>query len=57
MVYGTLSGQRPNNRVGLFPGVAVGWKISGEEFFNIEIVSQLKLATSSYIGGRGVIFT
>jgi TonB-linked SusC/RagA family outer membrane protein len=38
----------PQNRYGTFPSVALGWKISNEEFFNVSksIVNQLKLRAS-----------
>ena len=38
----------PENRYGTFPSVAVGWRISNEEFFNISeaIISELKLRGS-----------
>lgn len=35
-----------SNRYGVFPSLAVGWKISNEEFFNISSISFLKLRTS-----------
>lgn len=38
----------PQNRYGTFPSVALGWKISNEEFFNVskDIINQLKLRAS-----------
>lgn len=38
----------PQNRYGTFPSVALGWKISNEEFFNVSknIINQLKLRAS-----------
>lgn len=35
-----------NNRWGIFPSVALGWRISEEEFFNKDIISNLKLRMS-----------
>lgn len=40
----------PNNKYGDFPSVAAGWKISNESFFNVPIISNLKLR-----GGWGKI--
>jgi TonB-dependent starch-binding outer membrane protein SusC len=34
------------NRRGLFPGGAVGWRISEEEFFNSELITDLKVRAS-----------
>ncbi|MBV6647673.1 MAG: SusC/RagA family TonB-linked outer membrane protein, partial [Cyclobacteriaceae bacterium] len=42
-----------NFRTGYFPSVAVGWRLSEESFFNVPLVSNLKL-TASY-GQLGVI--
>ena len=36
----------PNNRFGTFPGVSAGWRIAGEDFFNVPLVSDLKLRAS-----------
>ena len=38
----------PQNRFGTFPSVALGWKITNEEFFKVskDIISQLKLRAS-----------
>ena len=38
----------PANRFGTFPSIAVGWRVSNENFFNVpkEIVSELKLRGS-----------
>lgn len=38
----------PQNRYGTFPSVAVGWRLSNEEFFNApeDVVNQLKLRAS-----------
>ena len=36
----------PNNRYGTFPGVSAGWRIAGEDFFNVPFVSDLKLRAS-----------
>lgn len=41
------------SRTGIFPSVAAGWRISEENFFNIGIISDLKL-TASY-GQLGVV--
>lgn len=35
-----------NNRWGVFPSVALGWRISEEEFFSKEVMSNLKLRAS-----------
>lgn len=35
-----------NNRFGYFPSFSAGWKITGEEFFNVEAISFLKLRAS-----------
>ena len=36
----------PNNRYGTFPGISAGWRIAGEEFFNVSFISDLKLRAS-----------
>ena len=36
----------PNNRYGTFPGVSAGWRIAGEDFFNVPLISDLKLRAS-----------
>lgn len=35
-----------NNRWGIFPSVALGWRISEEDFFHIDAISNLKLRMS-----------
>ncbi|PHR72845.1 MAG: SusC/RagA family TonB-linked outer membrane protein [Lutibacter sp.] len=35
-----------SNRYGVFPSVAAGWKISSEDFFDIDAINFLKLRTS-----------
>ncbi|HCX21586.1 MAG: SusC/RagA family TonB-linked outer membrane protein [Flammeovirgaceae bacterium] len=52
--YLTLTGRIDNNskfrkeyRTGYFPSVAAGWRISEENFFNVPLISNLKL-TASY---------
>ncbi|WP_374166905.1 SusC/RagA family TonB-linked outer membrane protein [Arcticibacter sp. MXS-1] len=44
-----------NNRTGFFPSVAAGWRISKEEFFKADWVSDLKL-NASY-GKLGIVVT
>ncbi|MDT0688920.1 TonB-dependent receptor [Salegentibacter sp. F188] len=41
-----------NNRYGLFPSGAFAWRISDEEFFNYEPISNLKLRTGYGITGN-----
>ncbi|HKL14513.1 MAG TPA: TonB-dependent receptor [Balneolaceae bacterium] len=36
----------PGDRFGTFPGISAGWRISEENFFNFDIVSELKLRAS-----------
>jgi TonB-linked SusC/RagA family outer membrane protein len=36
----------PGDRFGTFPGVSGGWRVSEENFFNFDIVSELKLRAS-----------
>src|SRR5699024_10504741 len=36
----------PENRFGNFPSLALGWRISNEEFFNVSEINQLKLRAS-----------
>lgn len=36
----------PANRYGTFPSVALGWRLSNEEFFNVPEVNQLKFRAS-----------
>jgi TonB-dependent starch-binding outer membrane protein SusC len=41
----------PNDRVGLFPSAALGWRIDKEDFFKTEVVSLLKIrATYGVLG-------
>jgi TonB-linked SusC/RagA family outer membrane protein len=42
-----------SNRTGFFPSVALGWRISNEEFFNVEWISNLKI-NASY-GELGIV--
>ena len=35
-----------NNRYGVFPSVAAGWKISNEDFFDVDFINFLKLRAS-----------
>lgn len=35
-----------SNRWGLFPSVSAGWRISGEDFFTLDFIDDLKLRTS-----------
>lgn len=35
-----------NNRFGTFPSIALGWRLSNEEFFNVSFVDELKLRGS-----------
>ncbi|MFA5669784.1 MAG: TonB-dependent receptor [Balneolaceae bacterium] len=41
-----------NNRWGTFPSVALGWIVSEEDFFNTDIVSNLKLKASYGLTGN-----
>ncbi len=42
----------PNNRWGLFPSGAVGWNITEEEFFDSDLISNLKLRVGYGITGN-----
>jgi TonB-linked SusC/RagA family outer membrane protein len=42
-----------NNRTGFFPSIAAGWRISNEEFFDIDWISDLKI-NASY-GELGIV--
>lgn len=44
-----------DKRWGFFPSVSAGWRISEEDFFNIDIVEQLKLRASYGITGNSDI--
>lgn len=41
-----------NNRNGFFPAVSVGWRISQEEFFKANVISELKLRGSYGLTGN-----
>jgi TonB-linked SusC/RagA family outer membrane protein len=44
-----------NHRFGYFPGVSAGWRISQEEFFNSEIINDLKIRGSyGYTGNERI---
>ncbi|PCJ98956.1 MAG: SusC/RagA family TonB-linked outer membrane protein [Flavobacteriaceae bacterium] len=46
-----------NDRFGFFPGVLLGWNISKEDFFNIDVIDHLKLRTSyGQMGNDQVVF-
>lgn len=36
----------PSNQVGYFPSATVGWRLSGEDFFNINAINDLKFRAS-----------
>lgn len=42
----------PNNKFGYFPAVSAGWRISQEEFFNVPVISDLKLRVSYGLTGN-----
>jgi TonB-linked SusC/RagA family outer membrane protein len=46
----------PKNREAIFPGVSVGWRISGERFMqNIEVINDLKIRISyAKTGNQGI---
>jgi TonB-dependent starch-binding outer membrane protein SusC len=45
----------PNNRFGYFPGVSVGWRISQEEFFDSNLIDDLKVRGSfGYTGNERI---
>lgn len=44
--YDGFSNFAPNNRYAFFPSVSLGWNIHRENFWNIDLVSRLKLRTS-----------
>ncbi len=45
----------PNNRIGNFPSLSAGWVITNEEFFNVDMISSLKLRGSWGITGNDKI--
>jgi TonB-dependent starch-binding outer membrane protein SusC len=45
----------PNNRVGYFPAISVGWRISSENFFKSNTITDLKLRSSfGYTGNERI---
>jgi TonB-linked SusC/RagA family outer membrane protein len=42
----------PNHKFGLFPAVSAGWRVSQEEFFKSDVVSDLKVRASFGITGN-----
>jgi len=46
MRYDGSSNFAKNNRFGFFPAASIGWRISKENFFNTELVNELKLRGS-----------
>ncbi|MEJ7645621.1 MAG: TonB-dependent receptor [Chryseolinea sp.] len=45
----------PNNKFGYFPAVSAGWRISEEEFFHVEQISDLKVRASfGYTGNERI---
>jgi TonB-linked SusC/RagA family outer membrane protein len=42
----------PDNRWGVFPSISAGWRISEEDFFNFDLVDNLRLRGSWGIGGN-----
>lgn len=45
----------PNNRIGNFPSLSAGWVVTNEEFFNVDMISSLKLRGSWGITGNDKI--
>ncbi len=50
----------PENKWGVFPSIAAGWRVSQEEFFNVPVINELKLRLETGItgnqGGGGYIY-
>lgn len=42
----------PSTRWGFFPSISAGWRISEEDFFNVDFVNSLKLRGSWGVGGN-----